>query len=131
MKKRQDKIQSEMDTAANEKADAIAYKAEYDEKLSKVDDEANEILNTARKKALKKESEIVQDAKDEAVRIMNRAKKEAELEKNKVKDQVKQEMIDIAITAAGKMVSVSIDENKQAELISDTLKEMGEETWQS
>lgn len=131
LKKRQEKIQEQMDFAAKEKEDAIALKAEYTEKLENVQKEAEAILSETRKKALKTENEIVEDAKAEAARIRERASKEVELEKNKVKDEVKQEMISVASMMAGKFVAASMDEKQQAKLIEDTLKEMGDETWQN
>ena len=74
---------------------------------------------------------IVDEAKQEANRILDRANREVELEKNKVKDEVKQEMISVAAAMAGKVIEVSLDEDKQSQLIEDTLKEMGDETWLS
>ena len=56
---------------------------------------------------------------------------EAELEKSKVADEVKKEMIDIASVLAGKVVAANINTEIQAELIDETLKEMGESTWLS
>ena len=126
MQKRQ-----ETETAAKEKADAIQFKEQYDEKLKNVDKESEEILSETRKKALKKETAIVDEAKQEANRILDRANREVELEKNKVKDEVKQEMISVAAAMAGKVIEVSLDEDKQSQLIEDTLKEMGDETWLS
>lgn len=131
MRKRQETIRQEMETAAKEKADAIQFKEEYDEKLKNVDKESEEILSETRKKALKKETAIVGEAKEEANRILERANREVELEKNKVKDEVKQEMISVAAAMAGKVIEVSLDEGKQSQLIEDTLKEMGDETWLS
>jgi F-type H+-transporting ATPase subunit b len=120
-----------METAAKDKADASRFKEEYDAKLKNVDVESEEILSEARKKALKKESDIVNEAKGEANRILDRANREVELEKNKVKDEVKQEMITVAAAMAGKIVAASLDEEKQSQLVADTLKEMGDETWLS
>ncbi|MBR3599591.1 MAG: ATP synthase F0 subunit B, partial [Lachnospiraceae bacterium] len=117
--------------AAKDKADAAKLKAEYDERLKQADDEAEEILTAARKKAVKNEENIVAEAKEEAARIIKRANQEAELEKNKVKDEVKQEIIGVATAMAGKFVQGNLDEAKQAELIEATLKEMGDNTWQS
>ena len=131
LQKRQEKIKGEMAFAAKEKEDAIALKAEYTEKLNDVQKEAEEILSETRKKALKKENEIVDEAKAEAARIRERAAKEVELEKNKVKDEVKQEMISVASIMAGKFVAASMTEKQQAQLIEDTLKEMGDKTWQN
>lgn len=131
LKKRQDGIKEQMETAAKEKEDAMKFKAEYDDKLKNVQKESEEILTETRKKALKKETEIVSEAKEEAARVIDRANREAELEKNKVKDQVKQEMISVATLMAGKIVASSLDESKQSQLIADTLEEMGDDTWLS
>ena len=131
MQKRQETIRQEMETAAKEKADAVQFKEKYDEKLKNVDKESEEILSETRKKALKKETAIVGEAKEEANRILERANRKVELEKNKVKDEVKQEMISVAAAMAGKVIEVSLDEGKQSQLIEDTLKEMGDETWLS
>lgn len=131
LQKRQDGIREQMETAAKEKEQAIQFKEEYDTKLKNVDKEAEEILTQTRKKAQKKESEIVNEAKEEAARVLDRANREVELEKNKVKDEVKREMISVAAVMAGKIVAASLDEEKQSQLIADTLKEMGDETWLS
>ena len=131
LQKRQNGIKEQMETAAKEKEDAIQFKAEYDAKLKNVEVEAEEILTETRKKALKKESDIIGEAKEEAARVIERANKEAELEKNKVKDEVKQEMIAVATAMAGKFIASSLDENKQSQLIADTLEEMGDSTWLS
>lgn len=131
LRKRQEKIKAEMEAASKEKSEAINFKSEYDAKLRNVDKEADQILSEARKKALKREDEIVNEAKIEANRIIDRANKEVELEKNKVKDEVKKEIISVASLMTEKIIASSIDETKQEELIEETLKEMGDKTWQS
>lgn len=131
LKKRQDKIKDEMDASAKEKIDAINFKAKYDEKLKNVDKDAEAILSAARKKAIQRENEIIDAAKAEATRISKRANKDIELEKSKVRNEVKQEMIEIASLMAGKIIKVSMDETVQSKLIEETLKEMGDSTWQS
>ena len=122
---------SDVARAAKEKQDAIEFKAEYDEKLKAVDKEAEQILSQTRKNAVKRENEIVDEAKAEAARIVDRANHDIELEKSKVKDDVKKEMVSVATVMAEKIVASSLDEEKQSQLIADTLEEMGEETWLS
>lgn len=131
LEKRQAKIQSDLDFAAKDKEDAMAFKAEYDAKLLAVDKQADEILAEGRKKAMKKESEIIAEAQAEAVRITQRANKEIELEKNKMKDEVKKEMISVASMMAGKFVAESMDEAKQAQLVDEALNEIGDNTWRN
>ena len=129
--KRQAKIKDELDTAAKDKEDAEGLKKQYEDKLKNIDKEAEEILSDARKRAQENENRIVADAKEEAARIIERAKVEAELEKQKAADDMKREMIVLASMMAGKVVKASIDTTVQESLVNETLKEIGESTWQS
>ncbi|MBR1702996.1 MAG: F0F1 ATP synthase subunit B [Lachnospiraceae bacterium] len=128
---RQAKIKGELDEARTNMEEARSLREEYEAKLRNIDKEAEEILSDARKRALANENQIVAQAKEEAARIMERARKEAELEKQKVSDEVKTEIISIASLMAGKVVSASIDTKVQDQLVDETLKEMGKETWLS
>ena len=131
LEKRKQRVVDDQETAKREKAEAIAFKEEYDLKLKQVDKEAEAILSEARKKAKQNEMKIVAEAKEEAARIMARANAEIELEKKRALDDMKQEMIEVAAMMAQKVVAASIDTNVQESLIDETLKEMGEGTWQS
>ena len=131
IQKRKDFIQSQLDDAAKAQADAKEMKSQYDERLSQVDAEAAELLAEARRKALDREKEIVDQASEEGHQIKVRAEKEVELEKSRVRDEMKQEMVQVASAMAGRFVAASMDEDKQAQLIDETLKEMGDETWQN
>ena len=131
MKKRQEKIQEELDDAKQNQDAAQSLRTEYEEKLKNVEKEAEELLSAARQKALANENRIVAEAKEDAVRIRERAEAEAELEKRKAADDVKKEMVSIASIMAGKVVAASIDTTVQDSLIDETLKEIGDTTWLS
>lgn len=131
LEKRQEKVVADLEDARKAKNESVRIKEEYEDKLKNVNKEAEGILSETRKKALLQEKEIVEEAKEEAHRIRVRADKEIALEKNKVKDEVKQEMITIASAMAGKIVQTSISAQQQDSLIEETLKEMGDSTWQS
>ena len=64
-------------------------------------------------------------------RIIKHAQDEAELEKKHAMDDVKQEIIAVAALMAQKVVAASINTDIQDTLVEETLKEMGESTWQS
>ena len=131
LEKRKQRVKEDQETAKREREEAIAYKEEYDKKLREVDKEAESILSEARKRAMKNENKMIAEAKEEANRILNRANAEIELEKKRALDDMKQEMITIASMMAEKVVVASIDREVQDSLIEDTLKEMGEDTWQN
>ena len=128
---RQKRIQDDIDNASNDREEAQALKAEYKAKLKNVDKEAEAILSETRQKALKNEAKIIEEAKIEASRIIARAQEEAELEKKHAMDDMKQEVIQIASLMASKVVAANIDTNIQNSLVDETLREMGESTWQS
>ena len=131
LKDRQSRIAKDIADAYEDKESAAALKAEYEGKLKDIDKEAEVILSEARQKALKNESKIIDEAKQEAARIIKRAQEEAELEKKHAMDDVKQDMIQIASMMAQKVVAASIDTKIQDSLVEETLREMGESTWQS
>ncbi|MBR6365314.1 MAG: F0F1 ATP synthase subunit B [Lachnospiraceae bacterium] len=128
---RREKVEADIAAAEQDKKDADALKKEYEARLSQADDEVEEILSQARQKALKNEAEIVAEAKEEAARLMSRADIEIERERRKALEGMKQEIIDIAGAMAQKAVAEKMDVEIQEELLNDTLKEMGEDTWQN
>ena len=129
LENRKNKIAGELDQAAADQKAAPKLKAEYEEKLKNIEKEADAILAASRKKALKRQEEIVADAKEEAARILANADHEIELQKAKVKDQMKQEIIQTAVMMAGKIISDKITAQEQNTLVDETLQEMGDKTW--
>lgn len=131
LKKRQDKITSDRETANQSREEALAMKAEYEEKLKAANKEAELILSDARKTPVHNEQKIIDEAKEEAARIIERANKEAELEKQKAADDVKQQIVAVSAMIASKLIAKSIDESESNAIIEQTLNEMGENTWRN
>ena len=131
LRDRQTRIESDLSSAALEKTSAELMKEEYEKKLHQADKEVDEILVQARKKAKESELRVIEEAKLEAVRIIARANEEALLEKKRALDEIKQEMIAVAALMAAKVVTASINTEIQDKLVEETLREMGDATWQS
>lgn len=131
LKKRQERIKNDIDTAQADKEQAKLLKEEYDARIKDINKEADEILSQARQKALQNAEDIKAQANEEAARIIARAQAQIELDKKKAADDMKKEMISIASLMAGKVVAASIDTTVQESLMEETLKEIGDDTWQS
>ena len=131
LKKRQDKVKNDIDSAEKSREDAAKLKEEYENRLREIHKEEDAILSAARQKALENETKIIDQAKAEAANIIERANHQAELEMKKAQDEIKKEIITVASMVAGKAVSEKLDIEIQDSLIDDTLKERGEKTWQS
>lgn len=131
LKKRQEKIKNDIDSANADKEASRALKEDYEARIKNINKEADEILSQARQKALVNAEDIKAEANAEAARIIARAQAQIELDKKKAADDMKKEMISIASLMAGKVVAASIDTEVQDTLLEETLKEIGDDTWQS
>ena len=131
LKKRQDKVKNDIDSAEKSREDAAKLKEEYENRLREIHKEEDAILSAARQKALENETKIIDQAKAEAANIIERANHQAELEMKKAQDEIKKEIITVASMVAGKAVGEKLDIEIQDSLLDDTLKEIGEKTWQS
>lgn len=131
LRKRQERIQTDLDTAKQDREEAFELKSEYETKMAGAQRDADVVLSEARQKAVRNEETIIAKAKEEAAGIIRQAQNEAELEKRKAADEVKTQIIEVASLMAGKVVAAGIDTTIQESLIEETLKEVGEGTWQS
>ena len=64
LEKRRKRIAGDLETAKTSREDALALKAEYEDKIKSIDKEAQEILDAARKKAKKQEADILAEARE-------------------------------------------------------------------
>ena len=80
---RQKEVDDMYSDAEDAKASAAKMKAEYEKKLEAANEESEEIVKRATRKAQLREEEILRAADEEARRSLERAKAEAELEKKK------------------------------------------------
>ena len=131
LKKRRERVLSELEDASTKSKDANELKALYESKLKDISLERDRILEDARKKAKLKEADIIAKAEQEAKIITQRADKEIELEKRKALDELKRERVEIASVMASKALSSSMDMNMQKSIIDEALKGIGESTWQN
>lgn len=127
--KRQEEIETTLDKIEADTKEAEELKAEYDGKLKNIKAEADKILAHAHTRAVAREDEIVKEAHEEANKIMQRAHLEIEREKEQMKDDIRKEIIDVATIMAGKFVEVSLSEEQQQVFVTETINEMGDDTW--
>lgn len=131
LNKRRERVVGDLESAKDAKAKADALKAEYEERLASFQKQADAILEDARKRAKDRENEIIEEAKAEAMRITDRANNEIELAKKKAMEEVKSNIVDVASIIAGKAVNSAMSVEVQDRLVEETLKEIGDGTWQN
>ena len=127
MAKRQEEVDQIYVEAETAKADAEAYKAEYDERLANAKEEAVDIIKAAQERADRLGEEIVSDAKAKADDLMKRADAEIAQERKKAVNELKNEISVISLGIAEKMLDREINEADHDELINRFIEEMGED----
>ena len=123
---RQKEIDDMYKNASEAETYANAMKVSYEEKLSHANEESEEILKTALRRAQLKEEEIIREAQLEASRIHDRAQEEIELEKKHALSEVKNEVSEMAISIAGAVIGREVSEKEHAEFIDSFIDSVGE-----
>lgn len=130
LEKRKQDIADEFQRIDDDTKAVAALKTEYEGKLKNINQEADQILAHARKRAIEREDEIVANAKVEADRLIKRAHLEIEREKAQMQDEIRTEIIDVATVMASKFVAATINDELKNQLVEETLSGTGEATWQ-
>jgi F-type H+-transporting ATPase subunit b len=130
MKKMIDSRQKEIDdmyqNAEEAETTAEAMKVSYEEKLSKANEESEEILKTALRRAQLKEEEIIRDAQTEASRIYERAEEQIALEKKRALSEVKDEVSGMAVEIAGAIIGREVSSKEHSEFIDSFIDNIGD-----
>lgn len=119
MAARTERIKKEIEEANKERDDALALKEKYEKMIAGIENEREEILHQAYKKAMEKSDQLLFEARREAELMYDRALEDLETEKKNINEEMKKQMIEISTMMAGHFVSVSIDRDEQDRLIEE------------
>lgn len=115
MEERKNKIASDLEAADKAKVDAEAVKAEYAAKLADARQEAQAIIDAARKTAQAAHDKIMADTKAEQEQVIASAKDAIALEKKQAMEDIRAQVISLSMIAASKIVEQKLgsEEDKQ------------------
>ena len=118
MEERKNKIASDLETAEKAKNDAEAVKAEYAAKLADARQEAQAIIENARKTAQAAHDKIMADTKVEQEQYVAAQKEIIATEKKKAMDEVRAQVISLSMIAAGKIVEQKLNSEEDKKMAS-------------
>jgi len=124
MAERAKRVQDSIDQAQQDKEAAKALLAEYEGKLKKADDEAREILKTAREEAERQSQLIIAEGKQEAQDEMNSALKQIEAERQIALSKFKLEAAALVIAVSAKLAAKDFSGDDSRRYISMMLDEL-------
>lgn len=122
---RQKEIDDLYTDAEKSREDAALMKADYEEKISRANEESEEILKKAVRRAQLREEEILHEASDKAARVIKRAEEQVELEKKRMINEIKNEVSEMAIDIAGAVIERDVSREEHEALIDEFIRTMG------
>ena len=123
---RQQEIDDMYSEAESSRESANEMKAEYEEKIAKANEESEDILRRAQRRAELREEEILKEANVKAARVLERAEEQIELEKKQAINDVKDEVSSIAIDIAEAVIERDINKADHDALIDEFIDKLGE-----
>ena len=127
MKQREEHIASQIDSAEQAKKDADALLEQHRQMLKEARQEAQTLIDNARKLGDEQREEIIQAARAEAVRLKEAAKMEIEQQKEQAVAALREQVASLSVLIASKVIEKELSEQDQAQLIEEYIKEVGEE----
>jgi len=125
------RVQTQISDAEIMFKDAESLKEEYSSKLSCVDVERADILDSVKKRALTDEAAIIKKANEQAEMLKTRAYSDIEREKEKAQHEMKKHIIDLSSMLTLRYISTTINEEHQNKLFDEIIDEMRAAKWQS
>jgi F-type H+-transporting ATPase subunit b len=116
---RRAKIQGELEKAEATRVDADHLLADYKKQLANAKDEANRIIEEARKTAEQVRRDLQGKAEDESQATVARAQEEIRAERDRVFQELRQQVSEIAVELAGRVVGQSLDKSAHERLIDE------------
>lgn len=123
---RQKEIDDMYADAEGSRTEAAELKLEYEARLENANNESEEILKSAMRRAKLREEEILKEANEKAARTVERAYEQVELEKKRAINEVKNEVSEMAVGIAAALIERDVSGDEHKEFIDSFIKNMGD-----
>jgi F-type H+-transporting ATPase subunit b len=117
-------IKEQLEELEEKKKEAEAELAKYQEKLAKLENEADQIVEEYIKQGKEAKVKILVEAENAAFKLEEQARKNIDHEFEKVKSKLKEEVLTKALASAEEMIKKKIKDKDQDRLIDDYLKKV-------
>ncbi|WP_246050166.1 F0F1 ATP synthase subunit B [Aquibacillus sediminis] len=127
MEERENHIANEIDVAEKNRTEAEKASREAAEQLKQTRQEAQAIIEEAKRAGQDQEKEIIEAANQAAERIKQSAREDIEQEKESAIKALQDQVATLSVQIASKVIEKEISAQDQEKLISEYIKEVGEE----
>jgi F-type H+-transporting ATPase subunit b len=122
--RRAEAINESIDDAAKIRKEAEDVLAEYRERLKEARDQADEIIDRARKAGDVHEKSSKDAAQAERERLVQQAQRDIEAETSRAIDQIRREVADLTVQATERLLRKTLTEDDHRRLVEDALGEL-------
>jgi F-type H+-transporting ATPase subunit b len=119
LEERRKQIQGQLEQAEQTRHEADQQLADYRSQLAGARDEANRIIEEARKTADQLRRDIQAKAEEESQAIVGRAQEEIRAERDRVFQDLRTQVGEIAVDLAGRVVNKELDKTSHERLIDE------------
>lgn len=121
---REEGIRSDIDEAKKQREEAEGLLSKHKKMIAEADAQAQAVLKEAQEIAQKSRTEILGKAREEAAREVAKAKQEIEKQRDEAFKSLKAEVVDLAIGAAEKILTLAIDKETNKKVVDDYISSM-------
>ncbi|MFP4379358.1 MAG: F0F1 ATP synthase subunit B [Candidatus Sumerlaeia bacterium] len=121
---RRDRIANQFDQIAASEKRVAALREEYEQKIQDINEEARKRVAEEVNKGKRTADEIAEKARAEASEIVDKAKANIQVQVDKARTELKEEIVNMAISAAERLLREQLDEQKHRELVGSFIQEM-------
>lgn len=125
IEKREQMINGQIQDAEQKNTQAGLLKEKYEGELKNANQEAAQIVKTAKERGKEEYQRILKDANEEASKVIADANKTIETQKEKAIQGIQNEIAGMAIAAASKVIQENVDQAANEKILDDFLKEAG------
>ena len=118
---RKDRLASEFKTIEDSKAEVARLKSDYETNLENIDRIAKARIEEAVSEGNRIAEEIRENANTEALQIIERTDEAIKAEVSRAKEDLRDEIVDIALSAAGKVIEEKLTEAQDKKIVEDFL----------
>jgi F-type H+-transporting ATPase subunit b len=122
--RRQHAIEDSIEHAERVRRDADELLAEYRERLREARDQAEQILERARKTAEVHERDALDNARLRREQLMEQTRREIEAETRRAIQEIRHEVADLTVMATEKVTRKVLDEEDQRRLVEEALRDL-------
>ena len=126
LEERRQKIQGNLEEAERTKASADQLLADYRQQLAGAREDANRIIEEARRTAEAMRKDLMAKAEQEYQGIVGRAQEEIRAERDRVFQELKTQVGELSWALASRVVGEELDKTRQLRLVDDYIKELEE-----